>query len=72
MSFVTPEILAKAQDVANAVDHEDHDEAVRVALEAVTPLIAARALRDAADNIPQAFQPDKWLLIRATRLEAAP
>jgi len=72
MSALTARILAEAQHVANEVDHEDHDEAVRVALELAAPLIAARALRDAADNIPQAFQPDKWLLIRAARLEGKP
>ena len=43
MSALTPEVLAQAQAVANVLDHEDHDEAVRVALELVSPLLEARA-----------------------------
>ena len=49
MSEVTPDILALAQAAANEVDHEDHDEAVRVALEAAAPLLMAQALED-VDN----------------------
>lgn len=45
MGWINPYILKAAQDVANEVDHEDHDEAVRVALEVAVPLILAQAAR---------------------------
>lgn len=44
--LVSKEILRAAQRVAAEVDHEDHDEAVRVALEEAAPLIAKQVIQD--------------------------
>lgn len=44
--LVTKAILEAAQEVANEVDHEDHDEAVRVALDVAAPLIEAKLLSE--------------------------
>lgn len=44
--LVSKETLRAAQRVANEVDHEDHDEAVRVALEEAAPLIAEQVIQD--------------------------
>lgn len=42
-TLVSQDILRLAQEAANDIDHEDHDEAVRVALDVAAPLL----LRDA-------------------------
>jgi hypothetical protein len=45
IDLITPEILSIAMKSAEDLDHEDHDEAVTVALVAVAPLIAAQAIK---------------------------
>jgi len=48
--LVTKATLQAAQDAANEVDHEDHDEAVRVALDVAAPLIEAKLLAEERDR----------------------